>query len=192
MRWRHIRQSEGEPVHIRKNRKKENVVGFILLCMHTRSVSLVFSSPMRVKKLVLYDGPPTRFVWTERLQLCALDGYPVGKKKNFEEKERKKEGNPTQTQKNAHNRKNNTLKEKKKEERKEYKTSWVFAQVFCLPCLFFFSSLSLVFQFFNCFPFVGCRSSGLSDKLGSKKNSAGIGTWKREITPYCRMQYIFG
>lgn len=160
--------------------------------MHTRSVSLVFSSPMRVKKLVLYDGPPTRFVWTERLQLCALDGYPVGKKKNLEEnKKERKKGTPHRHKKRTQSEEQH-VKRKKKEERKEYKTSWVFAQVFCLPCLFFFSSLSLVFQFFNCFPFVGCRSSGLSDKLGSKKNSAGIGTWKREITPYCRMQYIFG
>ncbi len=32
---------------------------------------LSFRPSMRVKKLVLYDGPPTRFVWTERPQLRA-------------------------------------------------------------------------------------------------------------------------
>lgn len=116
---RHIRRSEGEPVHIRKKQKKRKMsLVFILLCMHTRSVSLVFSSPMRVKKLVLYDGPPTRFVWTERLQLCALDGYPVGKKKKLRGKQkRKKEGNPTQTQK-THTI-GRTTREKKKKRREK-------------------------------------------------------------------------
>jgi hypothetical protein len=146
---------------------------------------------------------PVCLNWTPST-VWALDGqYPVGKNLG---KKRNKLGNPTHRRAHWRIGRNNThtsSNQKIKKKEKEYKTklSICSSLLSLLPFFYFifhkrernfFLGPSLVFQVFNCFSFVGCRSPVACRTNWALRIPLDRGTsgGEREITPYCRMKYI--